>query len=226
MAGGETGYLTLLGAKRVPPVLSARVDNWPDLLAIIDELIELVPDIKTLVLDALGGFELMCHQHVCTRDFKGDWGDRGFLSYHKGFELATKEWLKLLVKLDKIRSTHGIAILILSHAQVRPFKNPVDEDYDRYAADCHTKTWGPTHRWADAVLFGNFHDEIEKPKSGRPKGINCPAQRVVYTERRAAWEAKNRYGMPESFRLPDKPAESWDTISRAINGDYDGNAAK
>ncbi len=218
MAKGETGYLTLLGAKRVPQALAATINTWPETLAMVDSLIADPQGVKTLVLDALGGYESMCHQHVCDRDFKGDWGDHGFLSYHQGFELSVKEWLKLLVKLDTLRDTHGIGIIALSHAQVRPFKNPTGEDYDRFAADCHPKTWAPTHKWADAVLFGDFRTIIDEKRGAKAKAVNCTAERVVYTERRGAWDAKNRYGMPESFLLPNDPAQSWTTINNAING--------
>jgi hypothetical protein len=39
-----------------------------------------------------------------TRDFGGDWGDHGFLSYGKGPKVSIADWLLLLQKLDKLRT--------------------------------------------------------------------------------------------------------------------------
>ena len=81
MARGETGYDTLLSAGRVPAVVADEVLTWRDLVAWLERLINDHRGINTLVLDGLGGFERLCHEHVCARDFNGDWSERGFASY-------------------------------------------------------------------------------------------------------------------------------------------------
>ena len=217
MAAGETGYETLLQAGRVPSVLTVTIGLWSDLLGVLDALIDKPLGIKTLALDAIGGFERLCHQHVCDRDFRGDWGEKGFLGYNKGYELSVTEWLKLLVRLDRLRDEHNIGILLLSHCKVKMFKNPLGEDYDRYISDVHEKTWGSTHKWADAVLFGNFFTVIEKnrPADKRGKGVGG-VDRVLYTEHRDAFDAKNRFGLPPVLDIPDDPTQIWTTISQAI----------
>ncbi len=215
MAQGETGYRTLLAAGRVPQIPCALATDWPQVLATIRDLTK-EDCFETLVIDTLGGLELLCHAHVCQRDFGGDWGEKGFLSYHKGYDLAVKDWLQLLVALDELREKRRVTILMLSHAQVRPFKNPAGEDFDRYTADCHPKTWGVTHKWADAVLFAQFVTVVEKLRGeSRPKGLGG-TQRVVRCERRDAWDAKNRYGMPDSIDIPDDPAKNWSEIWKHI----------
>ncbi len=212
MARGETGYLTLLGAGLVPEVGAASIDSWLGLLALLDEFAK-ESAVKTLVVDAMGGIERLCHEHVCTRDFKGDWGEKGFSSYQKGFDVAINDWLQLLQKLDVLHN-QGMTILLLSHCQIRPFKNPLGEDYDRYVAAVHHKTWNVTHRWADAVLFGTFITVIDS-KDGRKRGIGG-TDRVLYCERRDAFDAKNRYGMPVEVEIPAEPSEIWSTIRAAI----------
>ena len=92
MARGESGYTTLLGVGSVPAVPTATVDSWQKLLGLLDQLVA-GTDRKTLVLDALGGFERLCQEHVCACDFDGDWGERGFMSFQKGYELSATEWL-------------------------------------------------------------------------------------------------------------------------------------
>ena len=212
MAGTETGYLTLLGAGLVPLVPCGLATEWPDLLSTIQRLGKKeAPTYGVLVLDALSGVERICHEYVCKRDFKGDWGERGFTSYQKGFDVAVTDWIQLLVALDQVR-TKGTTILLLAHVQVRPFKNPLGADYDRYVVDVHHKTWGVTHKWADAVLFGTFTGEIDL-KTGKAVG---GSDRVFYTERRESYDAKNRYGMDQKVKVPNDPTKVWDTVWGAV----------
>lgn len=218
MARGETGYETLLGAGLVPSVDTAYVEDWESLLDLLDKMGRAEnPQHKVLALDAMGGFERLCHERVCTRDFKGKWGEDGFAAYQKGYDRAVTDWLGLLQRLDAVRA-QGVAILLLGHVQIRPFKNPLGEDFDRYISNIHHKTWNVTHKWADAVLFGTFRT-ITDDDHGRqqPKGIGG-TDRVLYCERRDAYDAKNRYGMPAQIEIPPEPAQIWPTIWNAIKG--------
>src|SRR5262249_39507377 len=82
------------------------------------------------------------------------------------------------------------------------------DDYDRYELKLHAKTGGLIKEWADAVLFANY-EIVTRESGGRTKGISTGA-RLIHTERRAAWDAKNRYGLPESLPL------SWDDFAAAV----------
>jgi len=222
MARGETGYQTLLGAGRVPQCDGMLCESWGDTLAAVDYLIDNDTGHKTIGLDALGGFERLCHEHVCATQFNGDWGEKGFASFQKGYDLAVGDWLTLLVRLDRLRAQRGMAVVLLSHVKVTTFKNPAGPDYDKFVADCHHKTWGVTHKWADAVLFGTFFSVVEGGTTGakarKGKGIGG-SERVLYTQHHDAWDAKNRYGLDECIDIPNDPTQSWATIWHAINGD-------
>lgn len=216
MAAGETGYETLLGAGLVPQVDVASATNWTALLATLDKLAtaDSVP-YKVLALDAIGGIERLCHTHVCNRDFDGDWGEKGFTSYQKGYDVAVTDWLQLLQRLDNLRAC-GVTIVLLGHVQIRSFRNPTGEDFDRYVSAIHHKTWSATHRWADAVLFGQFRTITAKlGGSSSKKGIGG-TDRILYCERRDAYDAKNRYGMAAEIDIPADPAQVWDTIWKAL----------
>lgn len=211
MARGETGYSTLVGAGRVPSIPALTVESWEALLGVLDQLIASPGEVRALVLDALGGFERLCHEHVCQRDFGGVWTDKGFGSFAKGYDIAVTDWLGLLTRLDRIHQS-GVAIWILSHVQVKNFKNPLGSDFDRYESACHAKTWGVTHKWADAVLFATFRTITDTMKGEqRKKGIGG-TDRVIYAERRDAWDAKNRYGMPDEIDIPGSPEQAYAII--------------
>jgi len=218
MARDETGYETLLGAGLVPNVPCARVDTWDQLLAMLFEWD--ATSYKTLVLDALGGFERLCHEHVCKREFNGDWGEKGFTAYQRGYEVSLTDWLALLKAVDRLRDK-GVTTLLLSHCKVETFKNPTGADYDHYVAECHHKTWALTKRWADAILFGTFFTIVETDRGSKPetlrkgKGIGG-TERVIYTQHRDGYDAKNRYNMPESIDIPNDPSSIWKTIWTTI----------
>lgn len=212
---GETGYQSLLDSGLAPALPSDVVETWPDLIGWLDSLHRNPQGIKTLGLDAIGGFERLCHEHVAARDFEGDMGEHGFLSYMRGYDIAVTDWLIMLQKLDKLHAA-GMTILLLGHARIKPFQNPLGPNYDRYECDVHAKTWGVTSKWADAVLFGNFFtSNTSKDVKQKGKGIGG-ADRVIYTERRAAYDAKNRYNMPAEFSLPKQRELAWQTIRGLI----------
>lgn len=214
LASREQGYLTLYGNKRVPAVEYCIAETWNGL---IGNLPMVSSGIKTVVVDALGGIERLCHEHVCGTQFKGDWGERGFSSYQKGYELSLTDWMLLLKRLDDLRNERGIDVVILSHAKVRTFKNPLGPDFDRYVADCHEKTWGVTVKWADAVFFGNYFEYTEKEKNSEAKGKGGTT-RLLYATHTAAFDAKNRFGMADEIEMPDDPTKLWSTLETAMKG--------
>ena len=64
--------------------------------------------------------------------------------------------------------------------------------------------------WSNAVLFTNYvaHAKVDD-KSGKTRMLG-DGSRVIYTEHRPAWDAKNRYGLP--FKLP----LDWAEFERAV----------
>ncbi len=223
MSRGETGYPTLLRAGLVPSVPTVELTTWSDVLDQLDWLAGENHPYKVLGLDALGGFERLCHEHVCARDFNNEWGDKGFQAYMRGYDVSISEWLLMLQRLDRIRSK-GVAIVLLSHAKAKTFKNPLGPDFDRYSADCHDKTWAATAKWADDIFFGTFNTIVLDSKGGtasattkgRKKGAGGD-ERMIYTQRRDAYDAKNRSGMASEVLMPNVPGEMWATMIDAMN---------
>lgn len=177
---------------------------------------------RTLVLDTLNGLERLCFEHVCTRDFGGDWGERGFASYGKGPQVAVAEWLLFLQKLDKLRTEKKMTIFALSHAKVTTFKNPEGADYDRYQADMDKNTYGVTSKWADAILFGNFQVTVSTKKATDGKGKAVDKVRTMFTERGPAFDAKNRMGLPPEIDMGESADEAWTNFSAAIKREKEG----
>lgn len=219
MTNDETGYFVLRESGLVPEVATAVTSAWPETLATLDALAIADKGPETLVLDAMTGFERLCQRHVCATQFKRtsdgelDWGEKGFGSYAKGYELTSIEWVNLLAKLDMVRAAHKCTIILLSHCKIRPFKNPEGPDFDRYASNVHEKIWDTTKQWADAVLFGNFLTAVSDEKKRKAVGGDT---RVLYATRSAAYDAKNRYGMESIIQMPNDHSQMWNAVATAM----------
>lgn len=216
MARGETGLETLIDSGRLPdtPHLP-ELGTWSEVLSAVDWLTEEEHGFKTCVIDTLNGVERLCHEHVCERDFSGDWGERGFIGYQRGFEVSLADWREFLRMLDRLREKRRMALIALVHTKVANFKNPEGPDYDRYSPDLNGKTWSLTHKWADIVLFGNFYTEVKAERGRKGKGLGGQ-QRVLYTTRHAAYDAKNRHGLPEEISMGGSGAEAWSNFVNAL----------
>ena len=217
MTRGETGLLTLIDAARVPETPHfPELTTWEDLLGAVEALTHETHDYRTLVVDTLNGAERLCHEHVCQRDFEGKWGRDGFTSYMTGYDVALADWRAFLDTLDRLRAQRRMSILALAHTKISPFRNPEGPDYDRYTVDLHHKTWSLTHKWADLVLFSNFVAHVEARRNDETGKAKGGSRRVLYTTRTAAYDAKNRHGLPEQIDAGQSAAEAWDHFMAAL----------
>lgn len=216
--GGETGLETLIDSGRLPETSHfPAIQSWEDLLGTIETLRLEEHPFRTLIGDTLNGAEALCHRFICDRDFGGEWGNKGFGSYNKGYEVALPEWMGFLNALDRLRAERKMTVLWLCHTKVKPFRNPEGADYDRYQPDIHEKTWGLSHKWADCVLFGNFEITVQVDKADAKKGKGSGGTyRILYTERHAAYDAKNRLGLPSEIEMGESPGEAWQNFLKAV----------
>lgn len=187
--GAEDGTAHL-DVARMPPIQS-----WPDLLESAHELATLPHDFKTIVLDTADWAEPMCWQHVAAREKKAHIED---LAYGKGYAIALNEWRIFLSILERAKA-RGMNVIILAHSLIKTFKNPAGEDFDRYEMKLHQKASGLLREWADCVLFASYETFVSE-MDGRSKGVSSGA-RLIHTERTAAFDAKNRSGLPAALPL-------------------------
>lgn len=217
---GETGLETLINAGRLPPISHFEGDcqTWELLLQDVSWLLEDKHEYKTLVIDTLNGAERMCYDYIVKKHFDGKAGDDGFLSYHKGYKVAMTDWRRLLNGLDKLRTEKQMAVLCLCHTTRRTFQNPEGADYDRYEPAFESRdAWGLTHKWADAVLFMNFHTEVVTQGRKQTKGKAHGGQsRVIYTERHASYDAKNRFGLADEIEADGSGQVAWNNFIAAL----------
>lgn len=224
MSPDEQGYLTLQSRGLVPTVPIMQVRSWPELLASVSGLAKDPQGRKTVVVDALAGMESLCAKHVCETQYKGDWGEKGFMAFYRGPAQVAREWPALLLRLTACARA-GLDVIVLGHAKVQTFKNPDGPDYDRYECACGTSDlWGRTRDWAEAVLFGNFKPIVETARQedniAKAKGKAIGQKRIMRCQFSAAADAKNQYGLGAEYEMPNTAeacaAAFWNLIK---NGD-------
>lgn len=198
--GAEDGTAQL-DVARMPDVRS-----WGDIIESVEELAAQGHDYKTVVLDTADWAEPMCWDKVVREAGKKHIED---LSYGKGYVAALSEWRQLLSRFERLREAKGTHVIILAHSVIKTFKNPEEGgDFDRYELKLHAKASGLIREWADCVLFANYETLVHE-QNGRSKGISTGA-RIIHTQRRAAFDAKNRYDLPETLPL------DWEAFAEAV----------
>jgi hypothetical protein len=218
---GETGLETLISNGQLPETAHLpECETWAESLDALRWVLTGEHEFRTLALDSMNGFERLCHEAVCNRDFNGDWSDRGFEGYKRGYQIALTDWREALNILDAIRLERKMTVLMLFHTKITTFKNPEGPDYDRYQPDVQAGTWSLTGKWADCVFFGNQEAQViggklDEKGGKKGKGIGGTV-RMMYTERHAAYDAKNRLGLPAEIEMGNSPQEAFQAFANAV----------
>jgi len=167
---------------------------------------------KRLVIDTIDRLEALIFQHVVKTAQKRPGGSSIHtiedFGYGKGYQIALDEWRQVVARLDELRTARKMDILLLGHTFIRPFRNPDGPDYDRYTLRLNDKAAGFVKEWCDAVLFARYEETTTKIEN-RTKGA-MTGERVLCTSRTAAYDAKNRFNLPELLPL------SWRELEAAM----------
>lgn len=175
--------------------------NWEQALEMVDMLENDAHDYQTFAIDTADWLDWLCERFICRTSKPARQNLQDF-GYGKGYDAQCDEWKRFLVRLDNLRDRRGLTVVLLAHSQVKTFDNPEGDDYGRYQLKLQKKLSEATKEWADCVLFANFDTVVfkEDEKARRGKGLKGRA-RFIHTERTAAFDAKNRYGLPAKLPL-------------------------
>lgn len=169
---------------------------------------------STLVVDSLDWLEPLIHKKVCE--------DRNVNSieeipYGKGYVMALDYWRDYLDGLNYLRDNKNMMIMQTAHSDIKRFESPETSSYDRYVLKLHTKATALVEEHSDCVMFANYKTHTVEEDIGfnqkRTRAVGG-TQRLLFTQERPAYYAKNRYNFPESIVLDDN---SWGVISENIS---------
>lgn len=194
--------------------------SYGQVVSALDELINTQHDFKTVVVDTADKLEPMVWTHVVAQANSKDITSIEDFGWGKGYTAAADVWRELMRRFDDLRS-RGIHVIILAHAQVKTFKNPSGDDFDRYQLRLNEKAGGLLKDWADVVGFLTHDEWAKKDKNApRAKGYGS-GRRILNTERTAAFDAKTR--LPLSKEIEIAIADPWGPIAAAIAAVTDAN---
>lgn len=155
--------------------------------------------LKTLVIDTGDWLE-----HTLVKDFcdRNGISTLGGLGYGKGYEGSAKEFQEMLDMFDQVLNM-GINVVFNCHCQVKTFSMPDDlGSYDRYELKMEKKHIPLLKEWADLIVFINFKTNLVYQNASDKKAKAVGGQeRVMFFTHTAAYDAKNRFGLPESAPL-------------------------
>ena len=194
----------------------ARVDEslntWNNLLDVLNEIDKDPTICRTVVIDTVDAAELLLMRYL---EQKHHTNNVEALDYGKGTIYIRDEMTKLLNILDSINDK-GCNVVLLAHSTIRKFEKPDETGaYDRYELKLTRKNAPLIKEWCDCLLFTNYETTVISPSNKMEKKKITGGKRMIYTSHHPAWDAKNRYGLPEKLPL------EYDSIKQVF--EFDNN---
>lgn len=173
-------------------------ETWEDALGFCDDLTG-AHDYQTFVVDTVDWLNDLVEAHVVKKNNWTSMQDKK-AEFGRGTDALLDEWRIFLSKLEQLRIKRKMNILLLAHTEIRRFSDPdaAIGDYDRFEIKMPKKIASQIREWSKAVFFACFETTTvgEWKKKGQSTG-----RRIMHTERRAGFDAKNIWGLPPMLPL-------------------------
>ena len=173
------------------------VSEWKNLTLAMAELAVDAQGFQTIVIDSADWAEKLLVEWVLSTSGKKSIEDFGFGKGYIRLQEAVTEFLRSADKLV----ANGLNVVFVAHSKVQRTSPPDQTDgFDRYELKL-TKQVAPLFKeWCDVLLFCNYKTRLVEGADGRMKASGGKA-RLMYAERSAAWDAKNRFNLPEEMPM-------------------------
>lgn len=177
-----------------------QVTSWSEFKESLVSLETEGGDFESIIIDSLDHLEALIHDQVAKDAGKKSIDDIG---YGKGYGNAVRYWKSLIVMLKKLRDNNGQNIILISHTHVKTFNDPHhNEAYDRFELKMHKSASAIIKESVDMLLFARNDVAFKKDSMGNKSQVFNMDNRVIYTELNAAFDAKNRFGLPPVIDFP------------------------
>jgi len=177
----------------------ARVStpDWTTLEGAIHELVRDPQGFETVVIDSADWMERGIIEAMLKKFGKKSIEDFGF---GKGYVLLAEHFGRVLTAADQLIA-RGMNVCFVAHSKVQRTSPPdQDEGYDRYELKLTKHTAPLLREWSDLLLFCTFKTKVVEGADGRMKAKGGK-ERVMYATHSAAWDAKNRFGLPDEMPM-------------------------
>jgi len=192
-----------------------QAKSYEDVMEMTLSLLNEEHNFKTVVYDTLDWFEPMVWKYLTKQQPTTEKGkpissieDYGF---GKGYKFALDYWQDFLDLVDRLRIGKDMAVIFLAHSTLQKITPPDGDSYDSWTLKLQnsdkTSAKDKITEYCDAVFFANWRVARAEEELGfgnsRQRGVGN-GERIVYTEKRPAWDAKNRYDLPAQIHIKDK----------------------
>jgi len=175
--------------------------TFAEVEAAMHELVSNPNGFETIVIDSADWAERSLIDGIVRGANKKSIEDWGF---GKGYVIVAERIAKFLAVADQLIA-RGVNVVFVAHAGVKRVSPPDQTDgYDRYELKL-TKQSAPLFKeWADLLLFVRFQMRLVEGQDGKKKAVGG-RERIMCAERTAAFDAKNRFGLPPEMPLSFEP---------------------
>jgi AAA domain len=182
-------------------VARVQITDWKTLTLAVAELTVDSQGFSTVVIDSVDWAERMLIERMLKDSGKKSIEDYGF---GKGYVLLQEHFSRFLADCDRLIAA-GVNVVLVAHTAVRRTSPPdMTEGFDRFELKLTKQVAPIVKEWADLLLFCNYRTRVVEGSDGRMKARGGK-ERVMYAERSAAWDAKNRFGLPEEMPMGIEP---------------------
>lgn len=178
----------------VTRVTGEHIKTFQDLRILVEELKE--QNYKTLVIDSITKLEAMIHKHLCEEGNVSsiEAVDGGF---GKGFTMAREVLADFIQKLRTLMDQKQMDVVFIGHTRVKGHNDPhLNVQYDRYGIQAHDKFVEMLMSAANNVFYVRYDVDTSTDSKTKKTKATYDGKRVMFTEWRAAFEAKNRLNLP------------------------------
>ena len=193
------------GTSRLDVARTPRPTSWPHFLQILSELAKNPMGYETLVIDTADWLEkLGIRQVLAETGFRAMGGNKDF---GQTFNQLADMWSSLLTQIEVDFIDSGkMHVVFLAHSTTKKFELPEEQGaFDRYQLDLEKKVAPSLREWADMVLFLNYQTIVTYDEKAKKHSAQGGSRRMMYSERTAAFDAKNRDELPREMDLGFAP---------------------
>ena len=205
-----------------------QADSYEHVMEMLVTLIEEKHDFKTVVISTLDWFEPMVWNYLIRMQPTNEKGkpitnidDYG---YGRGVKFALDYWNDFIALVKRIRLERDMMVIFVAHPTIRKVTPPDSDSYDSYMLKLQdsdkVSAKDKIVEASDAVLFANWRVALTDEKlsfgQSRQRGVGS-GERIVYTEQRPAYEAKNRFNLPSQIHAKEKDwSDIWTILAGSI----------
>jgi hypothetical protein len=193
----------LAALKRLPfdvPAFPIAKD-WASVMDALEALATQDHQFKTLTVDSLDWLEPIVWAETCRRN---NWADIEAPGYGKGYLATLDVWRQFIDGLEYLRKERGMAYILLAHALVKRFDAPDAEPLRPLPDQAAPEGGGPgdgRRRHGAVRQLQNLHDHHGRGVQQEGAARRWLGERIMFTEERPAFVAKNRHGLPAEMEF-------------------------